>query len=418
MPWPRLTAHRGRHPPPIHGLQASTDTGRGAWHRPRQSEFAWRQGADRSSGRGQSVVQLSHRDQGGVLPNPASDFNKCLLHRVEDRLGTVVNLQLFVDVAYVIADGLLADLQVESDLFVRLAPCHELQDLDLASGQPVIELLRRARAGEHVQHPIGDRAGHHSLSRQHGHDARRDRGRLRILEDVSACTRLQRLQDIGVRLEGAEDQDLHFGVVANDLLGRLSTIEARHPEIHQYDIGLEGRCFLDCVKSICRLADQRDPRILVQEARQPAPKQRLIVCDQDAGNTCFGDHRSAPLGILTVTVVPAAGRVRMVTNPPDNAARSRIPTSPMPIGFSSSHAMLRPLSRILTTSRSRDAWRATWTLPAPPCLWAFVSASWMMRYRWMEVSGGSNVGQDRDTHRFTLIPVRSLKVGSSPSAIA
>src|SRR5258708_5328316 len=128
-------------------------------------------------------------------------------------------------------------------------------------------------------------------------------------------------------------------MVADDLAGRLSPIEAWHPEVHQYDVGLEGGGFLNRIESIGRLAHQCDSRILVQQARQSAPKEGLVVRDQDAGDACFGDHRSASLGILTEIVVPAPGRLRMVTRPPDRAARSRIPTSPIPIGFASSQAM-------------------------------------------------------------------------------
>src|ERR1700694_711620 len=82
-----------------------------------------------------------------------SDFYQAFADRVENRLRAVVDLKLLVHVADVIADRLLADLQLVGDLLVGHPARQHLQDLDLANGEPVVELLGCGRAGEHRAHP-------------------------------------------------------------------------------------------------------------------------------------------------------------------------------------------------------------------------------------------------------------------------
>src|SRR5439155_7136330 len=101
-----------------------------------------------------------------------------LANRVEHGLRAIVDLQLFVHVAYVVANGFLADVEPARDLLVRLAGGQQLEDLDLPGGQAVVELLRARGPGQHVEHPVRHRVRHHALTVDHGQDARDDGVRL------------------------------------------------------------------------------------------------------------------------------------------------------------------------------------------------------------------------------------------------
>src|SRR5579884_2257987 len=89
--------------------------------------------------------RLPGRPAGGTgAPPPApcrreraSDLDQALAHRVQHGLGAVVDPQLLVHVADVVADGLLADLESVGDLLVGHPAGQELQDLDLPAGEPV-----------------------------------------------------------------------------------------------------------------------------------------------------------------------------------------------------------------------------------------------------------------------------------------
>ncbi len=81
-----------------------------------------------------SSTHLGHR---GICPmsgQPGPDLrlDQPLAHRVEDGLRAIVNLQLLVHVADVVANGLLADVQPPGDLLVGQARSKQFEDLDLA----------------------------------------------------------------------------------------------------------------------------------------------------------------------------------------------------------------------------------------------------------------------------------------------
>src|SRR5690348_7746678 len=95
------------------------------------------------------------------------ELDQALPHRVQHRLRAVVDAQLLVHVADVVPHRLFADLQPVRDLLVGHAVRQQLQDLDLAVREPVVELLRRRGAGEHVEDAVRHRARHDPFA---GHD--------------------------------------------------------------------------------------------------------------------------------------------------------------------------------------------------------------------------------------------------------
>ncbi len=77
-----------------------------------------------------------------------------------------------------VANGLLADAQVIGDLLVGLAAGQQFEDLDLASGQPIVEFFGGGGAREHVHHAVRHGARHHPLSGRDGEDAGHNSGSL------------------------------------------------------------------------------------------------------------------------------------------------------------------------------------------------------------------------------------------------
>lgn len=72
------------------------------------------------------------RDGGG--PTFTGRLFLCLLNVVGDSLGAVFDVQLLQNLAHVVFDGLLAEVQPLSDLFVDQPLRHEAQNLRLAWG--------------------------------------------------------------------------------------------------------------------------------------------------------------------------------------------------------------------------------------------------------------------------------------------
>src|SRR6266571_3869836 len=114
------------------------------------------------------------------------DFDEALSHRVEDGLGSIVDVELLVHIADVVPDRLIADIEPAGDLRIGLADGDQLQNLDLAPGQAIVELFRRRVTTQHLDHTIHDCAGHHALAGNHGEDAGNDRVDVGVFEHIAA----------------------------------------------------------------------------------------------------------------------------------------------------------------------------------------------------------------------------------------
>src|SRR6267154_2836971 len=205
----------------------------------------------------------------------ASDFDQSLANRVKNSLCAVVDAELLVHVADVVAHSLFTDLELVRNLLVRHAGREHLEDLDLPRSEPVIELLGCGCAREHLQHSVRDRAGHDSLAGDHRNDAGDDGARLRVLEHVAAGPGLQSLNHVVVSFERGEHEDLDLRVVGEDPARGFDAVEVRHFDVHQDDVRLESCRELDYVKAVYGLAHDCHAVVAVEQASQARPEQRL-----------------------------------------------------------------------------------------------------------------------------------------------
>ena len=111
---------------------------------------------------------------------------------------------------------------------------------------------------------------------------------------------------------------------AADDLGRLESVETRHPDVHEYDVRDQPAYGVDTVLAVDGLAHHLDVRGAAEDHHQTRTDQPVVVDDQDPDgvHVVHGNH-------------PASSNdppsVRVVTRPPASLARSPSPTRPRPV---------------------------------------------------------------------------------------
>ena len=149
--------------------------------------------------------------------------------------------------------------------------------------------------------------------------------RPRVLEQEPASTCPQGAMHVLIEVEGSDDhhREGFIDIGPGDLAGRLNPVDARHPDVEQTDVGTELAGEFHRLTAICRLADDLDVRLGVEDHRESGANDLLVVGDKNA------DHRDAPsVGNTAATVQPPClcGPARRL--PPSKLARSAIPTNP------------------------------------------------------------------------------------------
>src|SRR5438552_9813843 len=91
----------------------------------------------------------------------SADVEELLAHGVDDRLHPRMQVQLLEDVAHVVLDRVLGDVEVLGDLAVAHALGHELQHLELAVGEPGGGELLLLLGPLHQRVELGEELGGH-----------------------------------------------------------------------------------------------------------------------------------------------------------------------------------------------------------------------------------------------------------------
>ena len=94
-----------------------------------------------------------------------------------------------------------------------------------------------------------------------------------------------------------------------DARGRPRTVEHRHPQVHQHDVGPGGERESDRLLAVRGLAHDLEVVEQPEQGDEPVAHERLIVGDEDP------DHEGRPAGFVAVTTntpsrTPHVGRRR------------------------------------------------------------------------------------------------------------
>ena len=69
--------------------------------------------------------------------------------------------------------------------------------------------------------------------------------------------------------------------LAQDLLGRGQTVELRHPDVHQHDLGLDEGRLADRLVAVLGLGDDLDVALGLQDHPEAGAHELLVVGDED-----------------------------------------------------------------------------------------------------------------------------------------
>src|SRR5437879_5655279 len=140
----------------------------------------------------------------------------------------------------------------------------------------------------------------------------------------------------------------------------------RHREVQQDYVDRCARERSPELRTVSRFADHLHVRLHRDDLAQARPHHRMIVGDDDP------DHATAPglprpKGMHAVTEVPPCGAARTWTSPPQESARSRMPSNPKAWASTLSLSVIpRPLSCTSSTTWHGVSRRriSTWAAPA------------------------------------------------------
>ncbi len=147
------------------------------------------------------------------------------------------------------------------------------------SPRPLPPRIRFRFSGER-HHPADDVRGEHRLTRGYQPDRARDLRWRGVLEEESAGAGPHRPPDVLVGVEGGEQDDLRRVLSCSQSLSGGQSVELRHPDVHQYDI---GPVLVDRGNDLGTVADSADDRQVVKLAehhRQSSPHESVIVHDE------------------------------------------------------------------------------------------------------------------------------------------
>jgi hypothetical protein len=145
-------------------------------------------------------------------------------------------------------------------------------------------------------------AGQQGLAGRDHLDRREQLAGARVLEQESARSGAQRRVDVFVEIEGGEDEDPDGG--GGQPAGRLDSVHAGHPDVHEHHVGLGAAGHLDGLLPGAGLTDDGESGCRGKNPAQSGPDQRLVVGDEHA----YGHRVPSCRGMRAVTRNPPSAR--------------------------------------------------------------------------------------------------------------
>ena len=187
------------------------------------------------------------------------------------------------------ADGVLGDEQPVGDLVRPMVLVEQEQYLELASREErrdAVGHTRTAPARAHLlEQPARDRPGEGCLAVHNTVEELRDPcGRLG-LEEVTGGTAPNRREQVLFRARRRQDDDLAAGCRFAETRQRGKTVEARHQEIEEDEVGLSLGGSGNCSFTVGRDARELEA-VRAEKRRQRLARKGMVVDDENA--SCHG----------------------------------------------------------------------------------------------------------------------------------
>src|SRR4029077_20108133 len=202
--------------------------------------------------------------------------------------------------------------------------------------------------------------GDQGIASGRGPHREQDLLRRRVLEQESAGTSKQAVEDVLVQVEGREQHDpRRLRRQRGHPPGGLDPVEPRHAHVHHHDIGPELCCLADCRQPVGRLADHLEVRLRADHHGHACPDHRLVVDYQDT------DGHGGP-GRNARTAKPRPAALPASSWPPSKRARSLSPASPTPPPGAGAAPAAAPGPSSVTSTMIPSSRQARWTVAAAP----------------------------------------------------
>jgi len=104
-----------------------------------------------------------------------------------------------------------------------------------------------------------------------------------VLEEIPVGAGLDGAANVAIGVVRRQHQDLRAGTGSStELAHGRHAVAARHPEIHQHDIGIAAPDHHQRLRSVARLTHDDDARLIGEHAGQPVADHGMIIDDDQA----------------------------------------------------------------------------------------------------------------------------------------
>lgn len=191
-------------------------------------------------------------------------------------------------------DRRLAHVHLGGDRGVGLAGGDGLGDLAFPLGEGRQHLaggrgpLVGGGLGGPLDQALRDCGGEDGFAgRRHPHGAG-DLGRGDVLEQVAAGAGREGVDDVGVEVEGRQDQYRGRVGESAQFPGGGDAVHDRHLEVHQDDVRVQFPGLVDGLAAVAGLAHHDDGRVGAQHHAQPGADHGVVVHEQDRDRHVHG----------------------------------------------------------------------------------------------------------------------------------
>ena len=130
------------------------------------------------------------------------------------------------------------------------------------------------------QHPGGARVEEHFVLRDGADRARQVLSRAPLIHEAAGA-RPEHVQQLILLEVGAEHENPRAGVEGGDAAHGLETPDARHDEIDEHDVRLQGPGLLDRLFPRCRFAHHTQVGLAIEQRVQAGAHRPVVVSEQD-----------------------------------------------------------------------------------------------------------------------------------------